>query len=151
LGAGEPFEHLGPSSNSNYTTNHRVLLRMSFFHVDCYKCKKCQNAIGVDDQVFLDLDGLPLCQTCFHRCSACHLRICEKIIYVSEEAFYHPECFICKKCTRQLDERKFAKTTRSFYCLECHERRIMKIKKHQQKKESKEKVAYGGLLSPGAR
>ncbi|KAF8970451.1 hypothetical protein BDZ97DRAFT_1791486 [Flammula alnicola] len=120
----------------------------SFFHVDCYTCKKCQTSIEIEDRVLLDLDGLPLCASCFHKCNICQLAISEKVIYVGDHSYYHPECFKCKKCSRTLDEEKFAKSRQSLYCKDCHDKRIAKMKKRMEKKAEMERLVYGGIASP---
>ncbi|KAF8156829.1 hypothetical protein B0H34DRAFT_474613 [Crassisporium funariophilum] len=120
----------------------------SFFHIDCYSCKKCRTPIALDDRVSLDLDGLLLCEDCLHKCNICNLSILELIIYGGNDSYYHPDCFRCKECNTPLDERRFGKTSRSIYCMECHGKRVIKIKKRLQRKTEREKRAYGGITSP---
>ncbi|KDR68379.1 hypothetical protein GALMADRAFT_1042023 [Galerina marginata CBS 339.88] len=121
----------------------------SFFHVDCYNCKNCQSAIGIQDPILLDIDRLPLCEKCFHKCIACQLTIMDKILYVGRDSSpYHTECFKCKKCSKPLEGEKFAKSRQSIYCTDCHDKRVDKIKRHLEKKEERERNAYGGIASP---
>jgi hypothetical protein len=110
-----------------------------FFHVDCYKCKKCQDSIEINDRVFLDFDGLPLCEHCFHKCTSCKLSISDsKIVYVNNNSYYHPACFLCKRCSQVLDEKRFAKTKQSIYCTDCYKKRLAKSKRKAEKKVERE-------------
>ncbi|PPQ72283.1 hypothetical protein CVT24_004672 [Panaeolus cyanescens] len=114
----------------------------TFFHVDCYKCKKCRTAIKIDDRVFIDRDDLPLCHNCFHNCAECHLKISERILYLTDKVTYHPNCFKCRKCKTVLNGKKFGKTTQSIYCVDCFNRRNDKIQRRVDKRLRKEKEAY---------
>jgi hypothetical protein len=114
----------------------------TFFHVDCYKCKKCRSTIKIDDRVFIDRDNLPLCINCFHNCAECHLKISERILYLNDKVAYHPNCFKCRKCKTVLNGKKFGKTTQSIYCVDCFARRNEKIKHRVDKRLKKEKEAY---------
>ena len=123
--------------------------REAFFHVDCYKCKKCDIAIEINDRVLLDFDNLPLCEDCFPPCSACQLVVTENPVYVgSGGASYHLECFKCKKCNLSLQGQKFARGRASLYCEQCHRIRADKIKRRLEKKEERAKLAYGGIIPP---
>ncbi|KJA26865.1 hypothetical protein HYPSUDRAFT_1033679 [Hypholoma sublateritium FD-334 SS-4] len=120
----------------------------SFFHVDCYNCKKCTKSIEANDLVLLDVDGLPLCPNCFHKCNLCKLTISENIIYASEHMYYHPECFKCKQCSSNLDKQKFRRSRQSVYCTECFDARVAKLKRRLERQTQKEMLAYGGTTTP---
>jgi DNA-directed RNA polymerase subunit RPC12/RpoP len=59
---------------------------------------------------------------------------------------YHAHCFKCKVCSNRIDELVFAKTSQGIYCMNCHNERMIKIRKHAQKKAEREK-AQGGSAS----
>ena len=59
---------------------------------------------------------------------------------------YHAHCFKCKVCSNRIDELVFAKTSQGIYCMNCHNERMIKIRKHAQKKAEREK-AQGGNAS----
>ncbi|KAF9527428.1 hypothetical protein CPB83DRAFT_856157 [Crepidotus variabilis] len=101
----------------------------SFFHIDCYKCKKCSIRIQMEENVFQDLDGLLLCWRCLHVCKACTFPIAQNIVYAEGPSHYHSECFRCRRCYDHLDEDHFAQTSRSVYCIPCFEKRQAKMKK----------------------
>jgi hypothetical protein len=120
--------------------------RTSFFHIDCYKCKKCQDSIEINDRVLLDFDGLPLCEHCFHKCTSCKLSISDsKIVFVNNNSYYHSACFLCKKCSQVLDEKRFAKTKQSIYCTDCYQKRVAKLKRKAEKKVERERLVYDGV------
>lgn len=47
---------------------------------------------------------------------------------------YHAHCFKCKICKNRIDELVFAKTSQGIYCMDCHNERMIKIRKHNEKK-----------------
>lgn len=63
---------------------------------------------------------------------------------------YHAYCFKCKVCKNRIDELVFAKTSQGIYCMSCHSERMIKIRKHTQKKAEREK-ANGGSGSSKSR
>ena len=121
--------------------------RNSFFHVDCYNCKKCKKSIEANDLVVLDVDGLPFCPNCFYKCNLCKLTISENIIYASEHMYYHLECFRCKQCSRDLDQQTFRRSRQSVYCTECFDVRVAKLKRRLERQTQKEMQAYGGTTA----
>lgn len=54
---------------------------------------------------------------------------------------YHAHCFKCKVCHNRIDELVFAKTSHGIYCMNCHNERMAKIRRHAQRKREKEKAA----------
>ena len=131
------------------TANPYFFCRKSFYHIDCYKCKKCKGLIEIDDRVLLDFDGLPLCEDCFHQCTSCKLSISDSnIVYVNNNSYYHSHCFKCKTCAQVLDEKRFAETKHSIYCTDCYQKRVAKAKRKAEKKMETEKLVYGGIVSP---
>ena len=61
---------------------------------------------------------------------------------------YHAHCFKCKVCKSRIDELVFAKTSQGIYCMKCHNDRMIKIRKHAQKKAER---AVGGSGSTKSR
>jgi len=59
------------------------------------------------------------------------------------EDSYHAHCFKCKVCKNRIDELVFAKTSSGIYCMKCHNERMIRIRKHTQKKAERER-AQGG-------
>lgn len=116
----------------------------SFFHVDCFKCAKCGNQVTADTNLLLLSDGSPICANCSYSCNVCRLPILDEAIMTGDDS-YHAHCFKCKVCESRIDELVFAKTSHGIYCMNCHSKRMIKLREHAQKKaeRAKEKAAGG--------
>ncbi|KAH7911029.1 RhoGAP-domain-containing protein [Hygrophoropsis aurantiaca] len=119
-----------------------VAFGQSFFHVDCFKCAKCQGRVTADTNLLLLSDGSPVCANCSYNCSVCHQRILDEAIMTGDDS-YHAHCFKCKVCHNRIDELVFAKTSQGIYCMNCHNERMARIRRHAQKKREREKAAGG--------
>ncbi|KAF8973325.1 hypothetical protein BDZ97DRAFT_1780833 [Flammula alnicola] len=115
-----------------------VAFGQSFFHVDCFKCAKCRNQVTADTNLLLLSDGSPICANCSYSCNICHLPILDEAIMTGDDS-YHAHCFKCKVCSNRIDELVFAKTSQGIYCMNCHNERMIKIRKHAQKKAERER------------
>lgn len=60
---------------------------------------------------------------------------------------YHAHCFNCKVCKSWIDDLTFAKTSQGIYCMPCHNERMIKIRRHAQKKAEREKLMGGSADS----
>ncbi|KAJ7462200.1 signal transducer [Mycena galericulata] len=110
-----------------------VAFGQSFFHVDCFKCAKCGDQVTADTNLLLLSDGSPICANCSYSCNVCHNPILDEAIMTGDDS-YHAHCFKCKVCKNRIDELVFAKTSQGIYCMKCHNERMIKIRKHTQKK-----------------
>jgi Rho-type GTPase-activating protein 1/2 len=63
---------------------------------------------------------------------------------------YHAHCFKCKVCKNRIDELVFAKTSQGIYCMNCHNDRMAKIRRHAQKKAEKERLEKEKAAGTGA-
>ncbi|EAU91294.2 signal transducer [Coprinopsis cinerea okayama7 len=126
-----------------------VAFGSSFFHVDCFKCAKCHNQVTADTNLLLLSDGSPICANCSYSCNVCRQPILDEAIMAGEDS-YHAHCFKCKVCKNRIDELVFAKTSQGIYCMKCHNERMIRIRKHAQKKADREK-AQGGSGSSKSR
>lgn len=122
----------------------------SFFHVDCFKCAKCRNQVTADTNLLLLSDGSPICANCSYSCNICKLPILDEAIMTGDDS-YHAHCFKCKVCNNRIDELVFAKTSQGIYCMNCHNERMIKIRKHAQKKAERERAANSGSGSSRSR
>lgn len=48
---------------------------------------------------------------------------------------YHAHCFNCKVCKKRIDELVFAKTSQGIYCMPCHNERVARSRRHQEKRD----------------
>ncbi|KAJ7209503.1 signal transducer, partial [Mycena pura] len=117
-----------------------VAFGQSFFHVDCFKCAKCGDQVTADTNLLLLSDGSPICANCSYSCNVCHNPILDEAIMTGDDS-YHAHCFKCKVCKNRIEELVFAKTSQGIYCMKCHNERMIKIRKHTQKKAEREKAA----------
>ncbi|KAF9049694.1 hypothetical protein BJ165DRAFT_1525038 [Panaeolus papilionaceus] len=116
-----------------------VAFGQSFFHVDCFKCAKCRNQVTADTNLLLLSDGSPICANCSYSCNICRLPILDEAIMTGDDS-YHAHCFKCKVCNNRIDELVFAKTSQGIYCMSCHNNRMIKIRKHAQKKAERDRA-----------
>jgi hypothetical protein len=110
----------------------------SFFHVDCFRCAKCSNHVTADTNLLLLSDGSPICANCSYSCNVCHQPILDEAIMTGDDS-YHAHCFKCKVCRSRIDDLVFAKTSQGIYCMTCHNERMAKIRRYNQRKAEKER------------
>ncbi|KAF9227151.1 RhoGAP-domain-containing protein [Gyrodon lividus] len=123
-----------------------VAFGQSFFHVDCFKCAKCNNQVTADTNLLLLSDGSPICADCSYNCNICQQPILDEAIMTGDDS-YHAHCFKCKVCRNRIDELVFAKTSHGIYCMTCHNERMAKIRRHAQRKREKDKAASASSLT----
>ncbi|KAJ7594830.1 hypothetical protein C8J56DRAFT_927746 [Mycena floridula] len=121
-----------------------VAFGQSFFHVECFKCAKCGDKVTADTNLLLLSDGSPICANCSYSCNICHLPILDEAIMTGDDS-YHAHCFKCKICKNRIDDLVFAKTSQGIYCMDCHNERMIKIRKHNERKAAQQ--AQGGSHS----
>ena len=110
----------------------------SFFHVDCFKCAKCGNQVTADTNLLLLSDGSPICANCSYSCNVCRQPILDEAIMTGDDS-YHAHCFKCKVCKNRIDELVFAKTSQGIYCMNCHNQRVARSRRHAQRQREKER------------
>ena len=120
--------------------------RQSFFHVDCFKCAKCGNQVTADTNLLLLSDGSPICADCSYSCNVCKQPILDEAIMTGDDS-YHAHCFKCKVCKNRIDELVFAKTSQGIYCMNCHNERVARSRRHQARKQEKERAAQAAANS----
>ncbi|OSX66081.1 hypothetical protein POSPLADRAFT_1131942 [Postia placenta MAD-698-R-SB12] len=132
-----------------------VAFGQSFFHVDCFKCAKCGNQVTADTNLLLLSDGSPICANCSYSCNVCKLPILDEAIMTGDDS-YHAHCFKCKVCKNRIDELVFAKTSQGIYCMNCHNQRVARSRRHAQRQREKEQErqrererAAAALTAPG--
>lgn len=81
-------------------------------------------------------DGSPVCENCSYICSACSLPISNEAIVTGDES-YHAECFKCRTCASRIEELIFAKTSQGIYCMNCHNERVTRSRRHAEAKRNR--------------
>ena len=64
--------------------------------------------------------------------------ILDEAIMTGDDA-YHAHCFKCKVCHKRIEELVFAKTKQGIYCMDCHNERVARSKRHHEKREKERK------------
>ncbi|KAG8837282.1 hypothetical protein FRB91_008177, partial [Serendipita sp. 411] len=120
-----------------------VSFGQSLWHVDCFKCAKCGNRVNADTNLLLLSDGSPVCGGCSYHCSVCKQPIVDEAIMTGDDS-YHALCFTCRQCSRRIEELVFAKTSQGIYCMDCHNERAARSRRHyEKKKRAKAKLEEG--------
>ncbi|BGP18390.1 hypothetical protein JCM10213_005981 [Rhodosporidiobolus nylandii] len=122
------------------------------FHVDCFRCAKCQNLVEHNTNLLLLSDGSPVCENCSYICSVCKEPIHNEAIVTGDES-YHADCFRCRSCSNKIEELIFAKTNQGIWCMACHNERVARTRKHAEAKRNRQarKEKEGGAASGSAR
>ncbi|XP_029356109.1 leupaxin [Echeneis naucrates] len=106
----------GESVRENYLTAAN-----GTWHQECFVCADCLKPFT--DGCFMELEGQPLCSLHFHSrrgtlCGSCSKPITGRCISALNRRF-HPECFICAFCLRQLSQGIFKEEKGKPYCSTC--------------------------------
>ncbi|KDQ15273.1 hypothetical protein BOTBODRAFT_31930 [Botryobasidium botryosum FD-172 SS1] len=110
----------------------------ALWHVECFQCAKCSNRVTADTNLLLLSDGSPVCTNCSYHCSVCKQTILDEAIMTGDES-YHAACFTCRTCTRRIEELVFAKTSHGIYCMDCHNERVARSRRHAEAKRNRNK------------
>ncbi|KAF8629116.1 hypothetical protein AX17_005702 [Amanita inopinata Kibby_2008] len=121
-----------------------VAFGQSFFHVDCFRCAKCNEKVTADTNLLLLSDGSPVCANCTYCCTICQQAINDEAIMAGDDSF-HAHCFKCKICKNRINELTYARTSHGIYCMECHNDRVARNRRHAQKKA--EMAAVSSIVS----
>lgn len=60
---------------------------------------------------------------------------------------FHAHCFTCKICKNRIDELTYARTSHGIYCMDCHNDRVARNRRHAQKKAELAISGNGGSSS----
>lgn len=79
------------------------------YHLECFVCFECRAKF--EDKNFYVLDQNPCCKQCYHGlkgtiCGLCNLGIEGPCVVVESQRF-HPHCFVCDECGRELSHSYF--------------------------------------------
>ncbi|WVQ84309.1 hypothetical protein IAT38_006461 [Cryptococcus sp. DSM 104549] len=114
-----------------------VAFGQSLWHVECFRCAKCKEKVSADTNLLLLSDGSPVCGNCSYQCFICKQAITEEAIMTGDES-YHAHCFTCRTCKRRIDELIFAKTSQGIYCMNCHNERVARSRRHAEAKRQRQ-------------
>ena len=60
---------------------------------------------------------------------------------------YHASCFVCRRCRNRIDELVFTRTSVEFYCMKCHNERIVRSGRHAAEKVKEKELQNSGSTS----
>jgi len=92
------------------------------WHPEHFTCEVCNQELGTSN--FFERDGKAYCEQDYHllfspRCGLCNGPILDKCISALDNT-WHPECFLCSGCGKQLGEDGFHEKGDSAYCKTCY-------------------------------
>ena len=91
------------------------------FHVSCFNCHGCN--ISLQGQHFYAMEKKSFCESCYmkllEKCTLCSRAITDRILRATGKPF-HPECFNCTVCTKNLDGIPFTvDASNKIHCIDC--------------------------------
>ncbi|KAG5518374.1 hypothetical protein PMAC_003171 [Pneumocystis sp. 'macacae'] len=128
--------------NSTIEEGSVVAFGGHIWHVNCFRCAKCNRQVNHNSDVLLLFDGSPVCDKCSCNCKVCNKHIDGFAIMTGNET-YHSECFQCDLCRRKIEDLVFAKTNQGIYCMSCHNNKIEQNKNFE--KESHFPITFEAL------
>ncbi|EMR08844.1 hypothetical protein PNEG_02631 [Pneumocystis murina B123] len=101
------------------------------WHVNCFRCMKCNAQVNHDSSLFFLYDRNPICEKC-----SCSSSISNKhsddFAITTESESYHSEYFQCNICGKKIEEFVFAKTNQRIYCISCYNNKVTQNKKNER-------------------
>lgn len=95
-----------------------------YFHITCLTCLKCNKALHGTEFIVMGNDD-PYCQECYEEtlevCCVCCKPIRQRILRAAGQ-IYHPECFKCSNCNKNLDGIPFTQDdNQKPFCVACYQ------------------------------
>jgi len=95
-----------------------VVAKDKTFHADCFRCFKCNQALG--GKAFIEKDGKFYCEDCYYnefnpRCGHCGEVIKGQYISALNQS-WHPDHFVCTECGQPFEGNQFHKHNDKPYC-----------------------------------
>lgn len=115
------------------------------WHIQCFKCFKCDKALGCNSNFLVLGNGSLVCSSCSYNCKQCGKKIDDLAILTGDKA-YCSNCFKCRVCKLKIEDLRYARTSKGLFCMACHEDLVAKKRKHDLKRKQKEQLLL--LLRP---
>ena len=107
-------------------TNSYITALGKTWHAKHFVCASCDQAL--DGRGFLEHEGKPYCEVCYHREFSPECTVCKKPIvgrYVTAlDKTWHPEHFVCAACGRPFGRSKFLTRDDQPYCETCYHQKF---------------------------
>ncbi|ODV85929.1 hypothetical protein CANARDRAFT_187513, partial [[Candida] arabinofermentans NRRL YB-2248] len=108
------------------------------WHVNCFKCSKCDKLLGVNSNFLVLGTGALVCSDCSYSCKSCNKKIYDMAILTGDQA-YCASCFKCKSCKKPIEDLRYARTSKGLFCMPCHHKLMEKKKKYEAMRLVKQK------------
>ncbi|KAI5970082.1 RGA2 [Candida margitis] len=119
--------------NQQIIEGHAYELGEDRWHIDCFKCSKCETSLGCNSNFLVLGNGNLICSNCSYNCKQCGRKIDDLAILTGDQA-YCSSCFKCRSCKRKIEDLRYARTSKGLFCMDCHEKLMAKKKKYDAKK-----------------
>lgn len=104
------------------------------WHINCFKCSKCNSSLGCNSNFLVLGNGNLICSNCSYNCKQCGKKIDDLAILTGDQA-YCSSCFKCRSCKLKIEDLRYARTSKGLFCMSCHEKLIAKKKKYDLKRK----------------
>lgn len=111
------------------------------WHIDCFKCSKCNSSLGCNSNFLVLGNGNLICSNCSYNCKQCGKKIDDLAILTGDQA-YCSSCFKCRSCKQKIEDLRYARTSKGLFCMNCHEKLMAKKKKYDLKKKQQLQLKY---------
>lgn len=120
--------------NTSINEGHAYELGDDRWHINCFKCSKCESSLGCNSNFLVLGNGSLICSNCSYNCKQCGKKIDDLAILTGDQA-YCSSCFKCRSCKLKIEDLRYARTSKGLFCMSCHEKLIAKKKKADLKKK----------------
>lgn len=120
--------------NLSINEGHAYELGDDRWHINCFKCSKCESSLGCNSNFLVLGNGSLICSNCSYNCKQCGKKIDDLAILTGDQA-YCSSCFKCRSCKLKIEDLRYARTSKGLFCMSCHEKLIAKKKKVDMKKK----------------
>ncbi|ESW95866.1 hypothetical protein KL918_003423 [Ogataea parapolymorpha] len=113
------------------------------WHIECFRCSKCDKELGVNSNFLMLGTGSLVCSECSYSCKSCGKKIYDMAILTGDQA-YCANCFKCKACKRPIEDLRYARTSKGLFCMPCHHKLVERKRKYEAVKSRN----FGSSLEP---
>ena len=112
------------------------------WHIQCFKCFKCNKALGCNLNFLVLGNGCLVCSSCSYNCKQCGKKIDDLAVLTGDNAYCF-SCFRCRVCKRKIKDLRYARTSKGLFCMSCHEDLLAKKKRESKRKQKEQLLLLG--------